>query len=131
LSFRTSVGLGGQCYDFKNIFADKGREKIVVFDSQESDIMQKKLIITLVFEKTANLCQNLAKIAENCDHKIDPRLDLGIGSGVLVIRWGDDDLSFQVLGLLLPATNKRGTVSLIPVEKDDFLKNQSLSLALS
>jgi hypothetical protein len=35
-----------------------------------------------------------------------------IGSGVLVIRWGDDD----VLALLLPVANKWGTVSLIPVE---------------
>jgi hypothetical protein len=32
------------------------------------------LIMTLVFEKNANfLRQKLAKIAENCDHNIDPR----------------------------------------------------------
>jgi hypothetical protein len=30
------------------------------------------MIITLVFEKNANFCQKSAKIAENCDHNIDP-----------------------------------------------------------
>jgi hypothetical protein len=38
-----------------------------VFESKQSQIL-KKLIITLVFTK------NLGKIAENCDHNIDPRL---------------------------------------------------------
>jgi hypothetical protein len=33
-----------------------------------------------------------------------------------VIRWGDDDLSFQVLALPLPVANKRLMVSLIPVK---------------
>jgi hypothetical protein len=32
----------------------------------------KKLIITLVFEKNANFRQKCVKIAENCDHNIDP-----------------------------------------------------------
>jgi hypothetical protein len=33
----------------------------------------KILIITLVFEKNANFfCRKGAKIAENCDHNIDP-----------------------------------------------------------
>jgi hypothetical protein len=36
----------------------------------------KKLIITLVFEENANFfAVKLSKIAENCDHNIDPRLD--------------------------------------------------------
>jgi MOSC domain-containing protein YiiM len=29
--------------------------------------------MTLVFEKNANFCRKLSKIAENCDHNIDPR----------------------------------------------------------
>jgi hypothetical protein len=32
------------------------------------------MIITLVFEKNAIFCRKLSKIAENCDHNIDPRL---------------------------------------------------------
>jgi hypothetical protein len=37
----------------------------------------KKLIITLVFKKNANFFrQKLAKIAENCDHNIDPWKDM-------------------------------------------------------
>jgi hypothetical protein len=36
----------------------------------------KIVIITLVFEKNANFfaenCRKLSKIAENCDHNIDP-----------------------------------------------------------
>jgi hypothetical protein len=32
----------------------------------------KHLIITLVFEKNAIFCRKLSKIAENCDHNIDP-----------------------------------------------------------
>jgi hypothetical protein len=35
--------------------------------------LKKKIIVTLVFEKNANFFrQKLAKIAENCDHNIDP-----------------------------------------------------------
>jgi hypothetical protein len=33
----------------------------------------KKMIITLVLEKNAIFCRKLAKIAENCNHNIDPR----------------------------------------------------------
>jgi hypothetical protein len=37
-------------------------------------VFAKILIITLVFEKNANFFRRkLAKIAENCDHNIDPR----------------------------------------------------------
>jgi hypothetical protein len=35
-------------------------------------VFEKNVIITLVFEKNANFCRKLAKIAENCDHNIDP-----------------------------------------------------------
>jgi hypothetical protein len=48
------------------------------------------------------------------------RLDLGIGSGVLVIRWGDDDNVSKNSPLLLPEANKWGVVSLIPVLKNNF-----------
>jgi hypothetical protein len=40
--------------------------------------VRKMLIITMVFEKNANFfCRKLAKIAENCDHNIDPWLFSG------------------------------------------------------
>jgi hypothetical protein len=32
----------------------------------------------LVFEKNAIFCRKLAKIAENCDHNIDPRSELAV-----------------------------------------------------
>jgi hypothetical protein len=43
-----------RCYDFLIIFAEKFSEKIGVFDSKQSQIL-KKMIITLVFKKTANI----------------------------------------------------------------------------
>jgi hypothetical protein len=50
-----------QCYDFKNIFAEKFSEKIGVFYSKQTQIL-KKLIITLVFKKNANFfAQNWEK----------------------------------------------------------------------
>jgi hypothetical protein len=36
------------------------------------------MIITLVFEKTPIFCRKLAKIAENCDHNIDPRMKVDL-----------------------------------------------------
>jgi hypothetical protein len=58
-----------RCYDFKNIFA----QKFGVFCSKYCYCL-KKMIITLVFEINANFfAEKLAKIAENCDHNIDPR----------------------------------------------------------
>jgi hypothetical protein len=41
----------------------------------------------------------------------------GIGTGVLVIRWGDDDSDAISLFVLACRKLPRGTVSLIPVEK--------------
>jgi hypothetical protein len=61
-----------RCYDFLNIFAEKFGKNIGVFSTNYSQFC-KKNIITLVFEKkTAIFCRKLAKIAENCDHNIDP-----------------------------------------------------------
>jgi fructoselysine-6-P-deglycase FrlB-like protein len=57
---------------FKNIFAKKLGEKLA-FLSQNKAKLSKILIITLVFEKNANFCRRLSKIAENCDHNIDLR----------------------------------------------------------
>jgi hypothetical protein len=42
------------------------------FFTQNKAKLCKILIMTLFFEKNANFCQKLAKIAENCDHNIDP-----------------------------------------------------------
>jgi hypothetical protein len=46
----------------------------MAFLTQNKAKICKILIITLVFEKNANFIRRkLAKIAENCDHNIDPR----------------------------------------------------------
>jgi hypothetical protein len=61
-----------RCYDFKNIFAEKIGKKLA-FYAQNKAKLCKNWIITLVFEKNANFFRRkLAKIAENCDHNIDP-----------------------------------------------------------
>jgi hypothetical protein len=47
-------------------------QKIGVFAQNKAKLC-KNWIITLILEKNANfLRQKLAKIAENCDHNIDP-----------------------------------------------------------
>jgi hypothetical protein len=57
------------------IFSPKHSAKKLAFLTQNKAKLCKILIITLVFEKNANFfaenCQT--KIAENCDHNIDPR----------------------------------------------------------
>jgi hypothetical protein len=59
---------------FHNFFPPKIGEKLA-FLTQNKAKLYKKLIITLVFEKNANFFRRtLAKIAENCDHNIDPGL---------------------------------------------------------
>jgi hypothetical protein len=49
------------------IFSPKAFVKILAFLLKLLLVFAKIVIITLVFEK------NLAKIAENCDHNINPR----------------------------------------------------------
>jgi predicted DsbA family dithiol-disulfide isomerase len=54
-----------RCYDFLNIFANKQ----LVFQQIDQN--------TLVIEKNANFfAQKYAKIAENCDHNVDPLVTL-------------------------------------------------------
>jgi hypothetical protein len=66
------------------------------------------LIITLVFEKNANfLCRKLAKIAENCDHNIDPRWWVPISYTTLSA--GFENTKNQ---LWLPPTSDETTVAL-------------------
>jgi hypothetical protein len=43
-----------RCYDFKNIFAEKLSHKMAVLTQNKAKFRKKKLIITLVLEKTAN-----------------------------------------------------------------------------
>jgi hypothetical protein len=101
-SWRYSSGMTwDRCYDFWNIFAEKFSEKIGVFDSKQRWIMQKfdhrqinfsanwNSVIWLsanefsaigrsidhnigFWEKTPFFRRKLSKIAENCDHNIDP-----------------------------------------------------------
>jgi hypothetical protein len=54
------------------IFLPKQWAKILSFFTQNKAKLWKKLIITLVLKKAPNLCRKLSKIAENCDHNIDP-----------------------------------------------------------
>jgi hypothetical protein len=65
-----------RCYDFLNIFAEKiGEkigEKIAVFDSKQSFSIQKYDHNIGFCEKKPIFCRKLSKIAENCDHNIDP-----------------------------------------------------------
>jgi hypothetical protein len=56
------------------IFSPKNSAKKLAFLTRNKASFAKIVIITLVFEKNVNFFrQNLAKIAENCDHYIDPR----------------------------------------------------------
>jgi hypothetical protein len=51
----------------------------MAFFAQNKAKLCKNWIITLVFEKNANFFRRkLAKIAENCDHNIDPWLPLAL-----------------------------------------------------
>jgi hypothetical protein len=56
------------------IFSPKNLAKILAFFALATASFCKNLIITLVFvKKSANsFAEKLAKIAENCDHNIDP-----------------------------------------------------------
>jgi hypothetical protein len=55
------------------IFSPKNSAKKLAFLTQNKARICKILIVTLVFEKNANFFRRkLAKIAENCDHNIDP-----------------------------------------------------------
>jgi hypothetical protein len=51
----------GRCYDLSNIFAEKFSEKVGVFYSKQSQIL-KKLIVTLVFKKNAEIGKNRRKL---------------------------------------------------------------------
>jgi hypothetical protein len=58
---------------FQNIFAEKFGEKNWRFWLKTKLNYSKIVIITLVSEKNTNFFrQKLSKIAENCDHNIDP-----------------------------------------------------------
>jgi hypothetical protein len=53
-----------RCYDFKIVFAQKFGENIGVFFAKTTaSFFCENVGITLVFEKNANFCPKLAKIA--------------------------------------------------------------------
>jgi hypothetical protein len=55
------------------IFSPKNSAKKLAFLTENKAKLCKLFIITLVFEKNANFFRRkLSKIAENCDHNIDP-----------------------------------------------------------
>jgi hypothetical protein len=62
-------GIQGTMLWFLKYFRQKMWQKMAFF-AQTTTNFCKKMITTLVFEKNANF---LPKIAENCDHNIDPR----------------------------------------------------------
>jgi hypothetical protein len=49
-----------RCYGFKNIFAEKFRQKIGILTQNKAKLCQN-LIITLVFEKNANFLPKIGK----------------------------------------------------------------------
>jgi hypothetical protein len=53
------------------IFSPKNSAKKLAFLTQNKAKLCK-ILITLFFEKNAIFCRKLSKIAENCDHNIDP-----------------------------------------------------------
>jgi hypothetical protein len=57
---------------FLNIFAENFSEKIGVFYSKQSYIMQNFDHNNGFWEKRQFFRRKLSKIAENCDHNIDP-----------------------------------------------------------
>jgi hypothetical protein len=58
----------------KKYFRQKIGEKIGVFDSKQSSILQNfDHNIVFLGGKTPFFRRKLSKIAENCDHNIDPR----------------------------------------------------------
>jgi hypothetical protein len=66
--------LGPMLWSFK-YFRWKIRRKNLAFLTQSKSKIYKILTITLVFEKNANFFRRkLTKIAENCDHNVDPWL---------------------------------------------------------
>jgi hypothetical protein len=69
-----SPGLGsGTDIIILKYFRQKKLAKILEFFAQTTATFSKILIMTLVSEKNDNLFRRkLAKIAENCDHNIDP-----------------------------------------------------------
>jgi hypothetical protein len=58
------------------IFSPKILAKKMAFFTQNEAKLCKNFILTLVFEKNANFSPNIAKIAENCGHNIDPRFNI-------------------------------------------------------
>jgi hypothetical protein len=58
-----------RCYDFYNIFAEKFGKKAFL---TQKEAKLCKILIIMVLRKTPIFCRKLWKIAENCDHNIDP-----------------------------------------------------------
>jgi hypothetical protein len=78
-NFHTYVYRNGTFYPgtdvmILKIFSPKNSAKKLAFLTRNNAKICKILIITLVFEKNVNFFdEKLSKIAENCDHNIDPR----------------------------------------------------------
>jgi hypothetical protein len=71
---------GDRCYDFWNIFAEKNWR----FWLKNTAEFYEKCIIILVFKKNRQFFRRkLVKIAENCDHNIDPGLGVFLPIGRL------------------------------------------------
>jgi hypothetical protein len=69
---RRKFAQSDRCYGLYTFFAEKFSEKNV-YDSKQSKVMQKfDHNIGIYLRKTLIFCLKLAKIAENCDHNIDP-----------------------------------------------------------
>jgi hypothetical protein len=61
-----------RCYDFLNIFAEKFSENVGVFAQTTASFFKNCHHNIGFWEKRQFFRRKLAKIAENCDHNIDP-----------------------------------------------------------
>jgi hypothetical protein len=67
-----SPNIWDRCWDFFDIFAEEFSKKMAFLTPNKAKLC-KILIKALVFEKNAIFFgRKLSKIAENCDHNIDP-----------------------------------------------------------
>jgi hypothetical protein len=61
-----------RCYDFKNIFAEKNCEKMAFLTHNKAKLCKIFDHNVGFWENAIFLAEKLSKVAENCDHNIDP-----------------------------------------------------------
>jgi hypothetical protein len=70
---RNCLSIWDRCYDFLNIFAENSSKKLADLTQNKAKICLQNFDHNIGFwEKRQFFCRKWAKIAENCDHNIDP-----------------------------------------------------------